>query len=68
MRSFVIGFLRFSRDFVIGDDWRVAGGVTLVLGIGAIAVTSATVSDTAVALTVLAGFVAVVFATIVRPR
>jgi hypothetical protein len=68
MRSFVIGFLRFSRDFVIGDDWRVAGGVTLVLGIGAIAVASGTVSDTGVALTVLAGFVAVVFATIVRPR
>jgi hypothetical protein len=39
-----------------------------VLGIGAIAVASGTVSDTGVALTVLAGFVAVVFATIVRPR
>jgi hypothetical protein len=68
MRSFVIGFLRFWRDFVIGDDWRIAAGVTLVLGIGAIAVASGNVSDTAVALTVLAGFVAVVFATIVRPR
>jgi hypothetical protein len=68
MRSFVIGFLRFWRDFVIGDDWRVAAGVTLVLGIGAIAVASGTVSDTAVALTALAGFVTVVFATIVRPR
>jgi multisubunit Na+/H+ antiporter MnhF subunit len=68
MRSFVIGFLRFWRDFVIGDDWRIAAGVTLVLGVGGIAVASTSLSDTAIALAVLAALVTVVFATIVRPR
>ena len=68
MRSFVIGFLRFWRDFVIGDDWRIAAGVTLVLGVGGIAVASTPLSDTTIALAVLAALVTVVFATIVRPR
>ena len=29
------GLARFIWDFVIGDDWRIAAGVTLALGITA---------------------------------
>jgi hypothetical protein len=36
--QFVVGFLRFWRDFVIGDDWRVALGVVASFAIGAVLV------------------------------
>ena len=39
------GFLRFWRDFIIGDDWRIAAGVTAVLAVGAVLVASRAVSD-----------------------
>jgi hypothetical protein len=29
----VVAFLRFWYDFVVGDDWRVAVGVVVALGI-----------------------------------
>ncbi len=35
---FLRGFGRFWFEFVIGDDWRIALGVVLVLGLGALAV------------------------------
>jgi hypothetical protein len=38
MRRFVTGFLRFWWDFIIGDDWRIAAGVVVVLGVGAVLV------------------------------
>jgi hypothetical protein len=31
-------FLRFWYDFIVGDDWKVAGMVAGVLGAGAVAV------------------------------
>ena len=31
----VVGVLRFWRDFLLGDDWRVALGVVASLGLGA---------------------------------
>ncbi len=34
--SRVEAFLRFVWDFVVGDDWRIAVGVTAALGITAI--------------------------------
>jgi hypothetical protein len=36
-------FLRFLWDFVVGDDWRIAAGVVIALGI------TAAVADTSVA-------------------
>lgn len=36
----VRSFLRFLSEFVIGDDWRVAAGVVLALGITAAVATS----------------------------
>lgn len=34
MRS-LVGFGRFWYEFIVGDDWRIAAGVTVVLAIGA---------------------------------
>jgi hypothetical protein len=33
--KYVLGFLRFWYDFVIGDCWQIAAGVLIVLGCGA---------------------------------
>jgi hypothetical protein len=35
---FLVAFARFWWDFVVGDDWRIAAGVTLALGLGAVLV------------------------------
>jgi hypothetical protein len=34
---YVVGFGRFWYDFIVGDDWRLAVGVVVVLAIGAYA-------------------------------
>jgi hypothetical protein len=34
--SRVEAFLRFLWDFVVGDDWRIAAGVVLALGVTAL--------------------------------
>lgn len=34
--SRVEAFLRFLWDFVIGDDWRIAAGVVVALGVTAL--------------------------------
>jgi hypothetical protein len=51
---FVAGFGRFWWDFIVGDDWRIAAGVLVVLGAGALLV-SDTDASTAVVATVTAG-------------
>ena len=33
---FLVGFGRFWYEFIVGDDWRIAAGVTLVLAVGAV--------------------------------
>jgi hypothetical protein len=32
---YLVGFGRFWYEFIIGDDWRIAAGVALVLALGA---------------------------------
>ena len=32
---FLVGFLRFWYDFIVGDAWEIGAGVVAVLGIGA---------------------------------
>jgi hypothetical protein len=59
------GFLRFWFDFIVGDDWRIALGVTLVLAIGAVLVASAAVGDAALAPIVAVGIVSVAGVSIV---
>jgi hypothetical protein len=43
---------RFAYDFVIGDDWRIAAGVAVLVGAAAVAVASGAVSTSAVAVAV----------------
>ena len=33
---YLVGFGRFWYEFIVGDDWRIAAGVTLVLAVGAL--------------------------------
>lgn len=53
------GFARFWVDFIVGDDWRIAAGVTMVLALGAVLVASGTVRDAVVAPLVGLGIVCV---------
>jgi hypothetical protein len=52
-------FLRFWYDFIVGDDWRVAAGVLLVLAVGALLTGLELLPDAAVAPLAAAGIVAV---------
>jgi hypothetical protein len=56
---FARGFARFWWDFVVGDDWRIAAGVVLVLAIGALLVAHTSAPDGLVAALVAVGIVAV---------
>ena len=58
--AFLRGFLRFWYDFIVGDDWRIAAGVLLVLAAGAALVAMDTVRDAVLVPLVAAGIVAVV--------
>jgi hypothetical protein len=62
---FVVGFGRFWWDFIVGEDWKIAAGVAVVLSIGALLVAGTGLSDTAVSLLAGAGILAVVTASIV---
>jgi len=61
---YVKGVLRFLYDFVIGDDWRIAVGIVVVLTIGAVLVATNAVSHTVVAFLGAAGILAVVLMSI----
>jgi hypothetical protein len=37
---FIKGFAKFWYDFIIGDDWKIAAAVILVLTAGAAAITT----------------------------
>lgn len=51
---FVGSFLRFWYDFLVGDDWRIAAGVTAALLAGALLVRGDALSDSAITLLGLA--------------
>jgi hypothetical protein len=34
--KYVVAFLRFWYDFIVGDDWRIAAGVVAALGLTAV--------------------------------
>jgi hypothetical protein len=61
----VAGFARFWWDFIVGDDWRIAAGVVLVLGVGAVLVSTARASDPLVATLTAAGIMLVAIGSIV---
>jgi hypothetical protein len=65
MTRFVAGFMRFWWDFIVGDDWRIAAGVVVVLGVGALLVAGGDASDPLVAAVTAAGIMLVAIGTIV---
>jgi hypothetical protein len=56
---FIRGFARFWWDFIVGDDWRIAVGVAVVLGLGAVLAGSEALSDAVLAPLVGVGIVGV---------
>jgi hypothetical protein len=62
---FLRAFGRFWYDFIVGDDWRIAAGVVLVLAAGAALVGTRAVSDDLLVPLVGAGIVGVVSLSIV---
>ena len=34
--KYVIAFLRFWYEFIVGDDWRVAAGIVVAIGLTAL--------------------------------
>jgi hypothetical protein len=62
---FATGFARFWWDFIVGDDWRIAVGVVVVLAAGALLVSGGGVSDHLVAAVVAVGIILVAIASIV---
>jgi hypothetical protein len=61
---FVKGFGRFWWDFIVGDDWRIAAGVVVVLAAGALLVANTSAPDGLVATVVAVGIVAVAIGSI----
>jgi hypothetical protein len=62
---FLRGFGRFWFDFIVGDDWRIALGVVLVLGLGALLVAIDVVGTNVLMPLLAAAIVALVAASIV---
>ncbi len=62
------GFGRFWYDFIVGDDWKIAVGVCVMLAAGAVLVAGTFVPDTEVTLLMFAGILAVAAASIVTAR
>jgi len=58
------GFARFWWDFVVGDDWRIAAGVVVVLAGGAVLVARTSVPDGVVAAVPALGIVVVAIGSI----
>jgi hypothetical protein len=60
----LVGFGRFWWEFIIGEDWRIAAGVAVVLGAGALLTAQASLDERVIALFVAAGIVAVAIGSI----
>jgi hypothetical protein len=58
------GFGRFWWDFIVGDDWRIAAGVVVVLTAGALLVADTRAPDGVVAAVVAVGIVVVAIGSI----
>ena len=43
--NLITGFFRFWYDFIVGDAWEIAAGIVIVLAIGALLVSSQSVSE-----------------------
>ena len=61
---FVSAFARFWWDFVVGDDWRIAAGVVVVLALGALLVAATEAPDGLVAALMALGILLVAIGSI----
>jgi hypothetical protein len=61
----VAAFARFWWDFIVGDDWRIAAGVVVVLSLGALLVSASDASAALVATLTAAGIMLVAIGSIV---
>jgi hypothetical protein len=59
------GFARFWWEFVIGDDWRIAAGVAIVLAAAAVLVSQTSLSHALVAVGAAVGVALVAVGAIV---
>lgn len=62
---FVVGFGRFWWDFIVGDDWKLAAGVAIVLVTGGVLTGETHLSNVALTLLIGAGIVLVVSTSII---
>jgi hypothetical protein len=60
------GLVRFWFDFVVGDDWRIAAGIAVVLAAGALLVHGSVIRTDAIAVGLPVIVVALVAASILR--
>jgi hypothetical protein len=63
---YIKAFGRFWWDFVVGEDWRIAAGVAVVLAAGALVVAETTASDALVTCFGALGIVGVAVGSIVH--
>ena len=61
-------FGRFWFDFVVGEDWRIAAGVVVALGLGALALRAELFSDALLTVLVAGAIVAVVVVSVAGYR
>jgi hypothetical protein len=61
---FLSAFARFWWDFVVGDDWRIAAGVVVVLALGALLVATTEAPDGLVAALMALGILLVAIGSI----
>jgi hypothetical protein len=66
MLGAIRGFARFWWDFVVGDDWRIAAGVALMLVLGGLLVRGEVVRTDAIAVGLPILIVGLVTASILR--
>jgi hypothetical protein len=66
MKRALSGFARFWWDFVVGDDWRIAAGVAVVLTGAALLVSQTSASHTVVAVAAAVGVAGVAIGAILR--
>lgn len=62
--SLARSFVSFWIDFVLGEDWRLAGGVVLALAVGALLAAGEVLSDSALAVAVAAAILLVLIASV----
>jgi hypothetical protein len=62
---FVVGFGRFWWDFIIGEDWKIAAGVAVVLVVGGTLTAQTHLSSDALTLLTGVGIVLVVSTSII---